>query len=82
MQATVAGFTVGGQMKKDKVRIAIIGAGQMAAKVHYPSLSSFEDVEIAGVGSLDPARLHLVCDTFNIPREARYELGSPTGYRR
>ena len=32
-----------------KVRICIIGAGNMANNVHYPSLASFDDVEIAGV---------------------------------
>ena len=32
-----------------KVRICMIGAGAMASKVHYPSLSSFDDVEIVGV---------------------------------
>jgi virulence factor len=68
-------------MKRDKVRIAMIGVGEMAAKVHYPSLVSFDDVEIVGVGSLDPTRLHAVCDTFNIEREHRYELNSPTGYQ-
>ena len=32
---------------KQTVRIAIIGAGRMANSVHYPSLASFEDVQIA-----------------------------------
>jgi len=32
-----------------KVRICIIGAGNMANNVHYPSLASFDDVEIVGV---------------------------------
>ena len=34
---------------KQTVRIAIIGAGRMANSVHYPSLASFEDVQIAAI---------------------------------
>lgn len=68
-------------MTADKVRICIIGAGVMASRVHYPSLASFEDVEIAGVGELLPDRLHSVCDRFAIPRQARHELRTATDYQ-
>ena len=33
----------------NKVRVAMIGAGAMANSVHYPSLASFEDAEIAAI---------------------------------
>lgn len=39
------------------VRVAVIGAGKMANNVHYPSLASFDDVEIVGICDLDPERL-------------------------
>ena len=50
----------------DKTRIAIIGAGKMANKVHYPSLSSFEDVEIAAICELDEKRLAETADKYGI----------------
>ena len=69
-------------MAKSKVKVCIIGAGGMASRVHYPSLASFPDVEIAGVGELLPQRLHAVCDQFKISNEARYELRFPTDYQK
>lgn len=39
-----------------KVRVAMIGAGGQANAVHYPSLASFDDVEIAAICDLDPER--------------------------
>jgi virulence factor len=49
-----------------KVRIAIIGAGGMANRVHYPSLASFDDVEIVGICDLDEERLHMTADTYGV----------------
>jgi len=37
----------------DHLRAVVIGAGEMANRVHYPCLSSFDDVEIAAVCDLD-----------------------------
>lgn len=59
---------------KDRVRVAMIGAGGMANGVHYPSLASFDDVEMVAVCDLDPERLNTTADTYNI--EKRY-----TNYR-
>ena len=53
-----------------KLRIAMIGAGGMANMVHYPSLASFEDVEIAGICDLDEERLNATADKYGI--EGRY----------
>lgn len=59
----------------EKVRIAIIGAGSMANRVHYPSLASFADVEIAAVCDLDAARLQETADRYGIAgRYSDYRL--------
>jgi len=50
----------------DKVRVAMIGAGGMANAVHYPSLASFEDVEIAAICELDPERLQTTADRYGV----------------
>lgn len=54
----------------DKVRVAMIGAGGMANSVHYPSLASFDDVEIAAISDLDDNRLNTTADKYNV--EKRY----------
>lgn len=51
-----------------KVRVAMIGAGSMANAVHYPSLASFPDVEIAAICDLDPVRLHATADKYGVAR--------------
>lgn len=59
----------------DKVRVAMIGAGRMANRVHYPSLASFDDVEMAAICDLDVERLNSTADRYEV--EKRY-----TDYRR
>lgn len=58
-----------------KVRVAMIGAGGMANAVHYPSLASFPDVEIAALCDTDDGRRNATGDRYGI--EKRY-----TDYRR
>ncbi|MCC6444535.1 MAG: Gfo/Idh/MocA family oxidoreductase [Armatimonadetes bacterium] len=53
-----------------RVRIAMVGAGGMANAVHYPSLASFDDVEIAAVCDLDAKRRTETADKYGI--EKRY----------
>ena len=48
------------------VRVAMIGAGGMANSVHYPSLASFDDVEISAICELDEERLHETADKYGI----------------
>jgi virulence factor len=36
-----------------KLRVAMIGAGQLANQVHYPALASFDDVVIAAICDVD-----------------------------
>lgn len=49
-----------------KLRVAMIGAGAMANKVHYPSLASFDDVEIVAVCDLDAERRNSTADQYAI----------------
>jgi len=60
---------------KARIRIAFIGAGHMARKVHYPSLASFEDVELVAICDLNEERLHATADQYEV--QGRY-----TDYRR
>lgn len=50
----------------NKVRICMIGAGAMANKVHYPSVASFEDVDLVGICDLNPVRVKETADRYNI----------------
>lgn len=51
-----------------KIRVAMIGAGNMANRVHYPSLASFDDVEIAAICDVDAARLAQTADKYGVAR--------------
>lgn len=55
-------------MSVNKVKVAMIGAGNMANKVHYPSLASFDDVDIAAVCDLNPQALNATADKYGIER--------------
>ena len=50
----------------EKMKICMIGAGMMANKVHYPSLASFDDVEIAGICDLNEQRVAQTADQYGI----------------
>jgi len=52
----------------ERVRVAMIGAGNMANRVHYPSLASFDDVEIAAICDIDTERLHATADRYGVER--------------
>lgn len=51
-----------------RVRVALIGAGSMANHHHYPSLASFDDVDIVGLCDLDRKKLAATAKKFNISR--------------
>ena len=57
------------------VRVCVIGAGEMANRVHYPSLAAIEAAELVGVCDLREDQLHQTCDHYGI--EGRF-----TDYRR
>lgn len=63
-----------------KVRVAMVGAGSMGSKVHYPSLASFEDVEIVAIAEMNLERLHKAADLYGVT--GRYPAPSPEGYRK
>jgi virulence factor len=54
--------------KTRRVKIAMIGAGGMANHVHYPSLASFPDVEIAAICDLSEERRNATADKYGIER--------------
>jgi len=54
--------------RKRMVRVAIIGAGDMANYVHYPSLASLADVEIAAICDLDHQRLNSTADKYRVDK--------------
>jgi virulence factor len=64
-----------------KVRVCLIGAGNMANNVHYPSLASFDDVEIVGVLETRRDRLDTTCDKFGIAPGARFHTSLDTDYQ-
>ena len=53
-------------METYPVRVAMIGAGSMANSVHYPSLASFDDVEIDAICDIDTERLHSTADKYDV----------------
>lgn len=57
-----------GSMKT--LRVAMIGAGNLATRAHYPSLAALPDVEIAAICDLNVARMNEVADRYGI--EHRY----------
>ena len=50
----------------NKVKVALIGAGGMANGVHYPSVTSFDDVQIVGLCDLVEEKLKSTAEQFRI----------------
>jgi len=67
--------SVSRRQRQKKVRVAVIGAGDMANHVHYPSLASLPDVQIAAMCDVSADRLNSTADKYGI--EGRY-----TDYRK
>jgi predicted dehydrogenase len=65
-----------------RARICIIGNGQFANSVHYPSLASLQEAQIVGVCAFDEERLKQTATKYNIPPECIYPAKSPVGYRK
>ena len=53
-----------------KIRVAMVGAGRMANKVHYPSVAHMDDVEFAGICDIDTDRLRTTAEMYGL--EKRY----------
>jgi virulence factor len=65
-----------------KVRICMIGAGNMAGSVHYPTLALRDDVEIVAVIETRADRLTTTCDKFGIAESARFLARLDTDYQK
>ncbi len=48
------------------LRVAMVGAGSLSSRVHFPSLAALDGVEFAGVCDLDSDRLERIADQFQI----------------
>jgi len=59
-------------MAESRVRVALIGAGMMAGRYHYPSLASFDDVELVGISDLIEDKARAAANRFGIPEQAVY----------
>jgi len=55
-----------------RVRVALVGAGAMAGRYHYPSLASFNDVELVGISDLIEDKARAAANRFGIPEQAVY----------
>jgi len=51
-----------------RTQVALVGAGNMATRYHYPSLASFPDVELAGICDLVPGKAEKAAERFGIGR--------------
>lgn len=56
-----------------KVRIGVIGAGNLANVMHYPSLSENENVELVAIAELSPERLEKTATRYGVTQ--RYQNG-------
>lgn len=61
-----------GVMAESQMRVALIGAGMMACRYHYPSLASFADVDLVGISDLIEDKAHAAARRFGIPVGAVY----------
>ncbi|MEW4489658.1 Gfo/Idh/MocA family oxidoreductase [Thalassoglobus sp. JC818] len=52
----------------EKIRVGIIGAGGIAAKLHLPELAEIAEVEIAVLGGRKESRLKRLSELFKVPR--------------
>ena len=58
----------------DPVKVGFVGAGQLASRVHYPSLDEIETADLQAVSELDEDRLTDIADQYDVP-------GRYTNYR-
>jgi predicted dehydrogenase len=52
----------------NKIRVGVIGAGGIVAKLHLPDLAKNEAFEVALISGRRESRLRRLCDRFGIPR--------------
>ena len=54
--------------KTKSIKIGVIGAGGIAAKLHLPELKKLSGVEITVIGGRKTSRLETICRLFDVPR--------------
>ena len=64
-----------------KVNICVIGNGNFSGKVHFPSLLSFDEVEIVGIIAFNKDRLLHTAQRFGISEKCIFPVSSVTGYQ-
>ncbi|MEZ6056416.1 MAG: Gfo/Idh/MocA family oxidoreductase [Planctomycetaceae bacterium] len=52
----------------ERLRVGVIGAGGIAAKLHLPEIQSVEGVEVTVLGGRQQRRLETLCRKFGVPR--------------
>ncbi|MCA8992300.1 MAG: Gfo/Idh/MocA family oxidoreductase [Planctomycetaceae bacterium] len=55
-------------MSNTPIRIGVIGAGGIAAKLHLPELCDVAHVEVAALAGRSQSRLETLCRKFSVPR--------------
>lgn len=58
----------------DPVKVGFVGAGNLASRVHYPSLAEIEATDLRAISELDEGRLTDTADQYDVP-------GRYTNYR-
>ena len=58
----------------DPVKVGFVGAGNLASRVHYPSLDEIEATDLRAISELDEDRLTATADQYDVP-------GRYTNYR-
>jgi predicted dehydrogenase len=62
------GVCLEGEELMPKTRVAFIGAGSLANAMHYPSVTSLPDVEVAAIAELNPERAQKTAQKYGVPR--------------
>jgi predicted dehydrogenase len=60
------------EMVDSSVRVALVGAGAMANRFHYPSLASLPNVELVGISDFIEPKARETAERFEIPLDRVY----------
>ena len=65
-----------------KIKVIVVGAGNMASKVHYPSLNAINNVEICGILDINEERLDYIKNLFGYNKKIIYKCDNLTHYQK
>ena len=65
-----------------KIKVIVVGAGNMASKVHYPSLNDISNVEICGILDINQERLDYIKYLFGYNKNILYKCDNLTHYQK